>query len=340
VTNCAKKAGLVATGAVGMLALGVGVYLLVHREASRGGERASTKAKPNFPDLGPAEFLYLDSTRTDSYIAQIDGGSQEAENLSRKIKDSLSATLGAAKVVEAGVSEDEEEGEESEVRPTQASRFFALRTALGEAGDLNHPLAQAAQEKAEPSEGEFVEFSLPELFTPAYLRPYVVSRGTAALRAAFAKHRRRRGARERFLRGLGSEPRAMLAVRPKGKGVYLLPVEAQLLSSERSLLEGGGGSFTVVGKVVRSFPPRKDGSEPQYKDFAAREEWRPALEEAPGRLICRSSARCAKAQRAEPGRREPERQLKAARRRDLRALGHDTVIGNHGAVILPVAIYK
>lgn len=122
---------------------------------------------------------------------------------------------------------------------------------------------------------------------------------------------------------------------------YLMPLDAQLLTRERSLLKFGGGTFTVVGKVVRVFPSPGNGHLPAYVDSPTAETWSQPLTRAPLALLCRTDPRCTRVVRADEI--TPEDRLTAierSRARALEALAEQTVIPYRGAVILPIAIYK
>ncbi|HVY97122.1 MAG TPA: hypothetical protein VHA54_09210 [Solirubrobacterales bacterium] len=122
---------------------------------------------------------------------------------------------------------------------------------------------------------------------------------------------------------------------------YLMPLDAQLLTKERSLIKFGGGEFTVVGKVVRIFPEAGDRHRPAYVDSATIETWAQPLAHAPLALLCRTDPRCTGVIRADGVDAEKRRRvIERARRWDLEALGEQTEIPERGAVILPIAIYK
>ncbi len=133
--------------------------------------------------------------------------------------------------------------------------------------------------------------------------------------------------------------------RERGRVRYLMPLDARLLTRERSLVKAGGGDFTVVGKVVRVFPESPDDEPPAYVDSDARETWEPALLHAPKKLLCTTDARCRRrvdAIQQDPRLRKTEQheETREARCQDLAALKDQTEIPVRGAVILPVAIYK
>ena len=118
-------------------------------------------------------------------------------------------------------------------------------------------------------------------------------------------------------------------------------MSAELLTEEESLLARGGGKFTVVGKLVRSFPEEGDRQDPAYADSATLQTWDGALRTAPGELICRTDPRCEQTVRELHLRGTGRlKAIQAARRRELRALDKQTEIEKHGAVIIPIAIYK
>jgi hypothetical protein len=122
---------------------------------------------------------------------------------------------------------------------------------------------------------------------------------------------------------------------------YLMPMDAQLLTQERSLIKFGGGEFTVVGKIVRIFPGPGSDNLPAYVDSPTVETWAQPLAEAPLKLLCRTDPECTVKVRAE-GVTEGEREaaIHESRRRAIGALEEQTEIPKRGAVILPIAIYK
>ncbi len=122
---------------------------------------------------------------------------------------------------------------------------------------------------------------------------------------------------------------------------YLMPLDAQLLTKERSLIKYGGGEFTVVGKVVRIFPEAGDRHQPAYVDSSTAETWAQPLAHAPLALLCRTDPRCTRKIRRDGV--SPERRrriIDGARQLDLDTLAEQTEIPERGAVILPIAIYK
>ena len=122
---------------------------------------------------------------------------------------------------------------------------------------------------------------------------------------------------------------------------YLMPMDARLITEERSLIKFGGGEFTVVGKLVRSFPEKGDGEHPAYVDSPTLETWAQPLARAPLVLLCRTDPKCfAKLRR--PGFEADEHRgvLEESEDWALEALEEQTEIQRRGAVILPIAIYK
>jgi hypothetical protein len=120
--------------------------------------------------------------------------------------------------------------------------------------------------------------------------------------------------------------------------IYLMPMNARLLTRERSLLKYGGGEFTVVGKVVRVFPEHGEDNHPAYIDSPTVETWEQPLAHAPAKLLCSSDPRCAREENEHRGRQRSA--IHDSRQRDLGALEEETRISQRGAVILPIAIYK
>ncbi len=121
---------------------------------------------------------------------------------------------------------------------------------------------------------------------------------------------------------------------------YLMPMDARLITEERSLIKFGGGEFTVVGKLVRSFPERGDDEHPAYVDSPTLETWAQPLSRAPLVLLCRTDPKCVSLQRSrlDPGGRRQA--LEHSEDWALEALTEQTKIQRRGAVILPIAIYK
>jgi hypothetical protein len=122
---------------------------------------------------------------------------------------------------------------------------------------------------------------------------------------------------------------------------YLMPMDAALITKERSLIKFGGGEFTVVGKVVRIFPERGTRHVPAYVDSPTLETWEQPLAQAPLTLLCRTDPKCAQRLRAKHstsgGR---AKAIHHARVWAIEALTEQTEIPRRGAVIVPIAIYK
>jgi hypothetical protein len=346
------------------------IVLIVNGLSGHNGSHGN----PNFPEGGPAEFLYLDNARVAAYLGQINGGSFDKETIKNTATDSVNAKLSVPGTGEGGGEHSEESFVEREVKPTQASRFFALYQGMKQVElivpvrlrhfeeDLEGRKEGESDENLEGlEEGEFVSFKTTALRSPIYLNAYLASRRPATLTALFpggateqlkAKSTAERHASRRFVKRLGKNPRFVFSLHPEeaiGENaeaapkpfVYLLPMSAAQLTEERSLLKYGGGQFTVFGKVVRIFPELQHDHDPAYVDSPTLETWEQPIKSAPGELICRTDPRCAKNVRREKlrgGKRR--REIKASRTRELAALHEQTVIGQRGAVIIPVGIYK
>jgi hypothetical protein len=322
----------------------------------------------------PLEFLYLDNTRVQAYLAELDHGTFAEQNLRHKLVNKQEGGVGSGGAKVAASSEAEDFVERV-VTPTAASEFVELN-------DLLSPREFAVAKFGEDvrgamREGEFVVFRTHALRPPIYLNPYLAVKQAGTLSALFpmpSRHpaqravvERRREVSRQFKRQVGQDPRVVFALQAQNseevqKAKYLLPMSVGDLADERSLIKFGGGEFTVIGKIVRIFPGKgtaelKSGvlgrhdEELAYVDSPTRETWEHPLEHAPGELICRTSPRCV---REVERRRKPngegfrpkevgaKRQaaIRKTRRRMLKKLHNQTEIGKEGAVILPIAIYK
>ena len=342
---------------VGGLVLVVAIAAIaVHLIFGIGGKTSGSGGTAlNFPKGGPAEFLYLDSGRVGAFLAQFDGGSFSNEKQTHKLTDALKGSLNV-NGIEGGASRSEEDFIEREVTPTAASNFFTLYTAMKKQHEVRRVhLSHFESAVYSLPEGQFVSFKTPALLSPIYLNPYLASRRPHGLRDLFPPDGRggapphvtaERRAAWKFKNEVGKDPRVVFSLHTgrefhKKRFVYLLPMSAELLTEEQSLLSHGGGKFTVVGKLVRSFPEEGDTQNWAYIDLAALQTWEGALRAAPGELICRTDPRCVANVREHHLRGEGRLgAIKAARQRDLRALNEQTEIEKRGAVILPIAIYK
>jgi hypothetical protein len=196
-----------------------------------------------------------------------------------------------------------------------------------------------------------------------------------------ARVRRQRAGARRFRDEVGKDPRVVFALRPEIEGKrgphtarpplgkaraeelsprlrraeeraerkleaderieYLMPMDAQLITKERSLIKFGGGEFTVVGKVVRIFPEHGDRHDPAYVDSPTLETWEQPLAHAPLMLLCRTDPRCAARLRSKRSTAAQRRRaIHHAREWAIEALTEQAEIAKRGAVIVPIAIYK
>jgi hypothetical protein len=307
----------------------------------------------------PGEFMYLDSDRVAAYLAQMEGGTSFSEHLTEKLTTEASVKAGVGEAVSVGGTAQNERFVERTVTPTAASSFFRLLNELDEnSGEdsrtyltfLSRKLGHLAalQKKQGLSTGDFVKIKKAQLVPPRYINPYLVVRQAGTLPALFPTERtdpssrqeantQRRNA-ERFARQVGPNPRMVFVFRPQSEepstpatARYLLPMQYQELTDERSLLEGSGGGFTVVGKVVRIFrgPNGEGGS--GYIDSATRQTWGEPLKQAPRPLLKRGSLSCQNL--------PPRRTIRGCLAEKLTAQT-ELVPGESGAVIIPVAIYK
>jgi len=122
---------------------------------------------------------------------------------------------------------------------------------------------------------------------------------------------------------------------------YLMPMDARFITEERSLIKFGGGEFTVVGKLVRTFPEDGDSHHPAYVDSPTLETWARPLARAPLTLLCRTDPKCVERLRhPELSAKNRRAALEDAEDWALEALEEQTEIPRRGAVIIPIAIYK
>jgi hypothetical protein len=320
----------------------------------------------------PLEFLYLDSTRVEAYLAELDRGTFAEQSLRHKLvdKEEVEVSPTGAK---AGSSSETEDFIERVVTPTAASEFIELNDLLS---PQEFAIAQFRKRVYNVvHEGEFVVFRADALRPPVYLNPYLAVQQAGTLSALFpmpsrrpaqrAAVKHRREVSRQFKKQVGEDPRVVFALQVKHgtrvhRAKYLLPMSVGDLADERSLIKFGGGEFTVIGKVVRIFPEEgeqdsgirgRHGEKLSYVDSPTREIWEHPLEHAPGELICRTSPRCvreveerrnAKGQEVRAKKFGAERRaaILKTRQQMLTKLHNQTEIGKEGAVILPIAIYK
>lgn len=322
----------------------------------------------------PIEFLYLDGARVEAYLAQLDGGTFARQHLSQKLTEAASGEIAVPNAGKAGASFSEENFFEREVTATAASRFVELLHDLEGLDDEDAMrtigLRHFRETRCDLSEGHFVLFRTRTLRPPTYLNPYLAVRQAGTLSALFpmpsrnpakrALVEKRRKAALQFHNQVGVNPRVVFAIQPlvegeRGEIKYLLPMNVAQLTDERSLIKYGGGTFTVVGKVVRLYsevpdcpngerriqsqrPPNSDYA---YIDSPTRETWEHPLAGAPNELVCRTNYACAKAVRKRHLTGEERRsRIDDARDDILAKLTEQTRIERSGAVIIPVAIYK
>lgn len=283
---------------------------------------ADSDSGEGFPNDAPAEFLYLDSGRSASYLAQVSGGSFDEEKVVNKLTDSLNANLTFPGTGEAGATRARELLTERILQPTDASTYFRLSEKL-EDGHIDEVRLRHFKEDFERSldEGDFVSFKTTAMIAPLYMNAFLAVRQANTLEALFPQSAGRRRAARKFFEDVGPNPRAVFALRPTEKEtstggpggvgapargpedtppaeisrqpvVYLMPIRARSLTAERSLIKYGGGEFTVVGKVVRVFPAPSDLHTPPYIDSPTLETWEQPLKRAGGELLCRTEQKC------------------------------------------------
>jgi hypothetical protein len=346
---------------LGKVLLGLGVVALLaigYFTFKPGGSSEDVSSfEPTFPPGGPAEFLYLDASRVATYLGQVEGGKVDSENLTRKLTQNLNAKAASSQLGGVEATKARELFAERTVKPTAASSFFALRTRLRDANVVSEIRPRYFKEDVEPlREGTFVEFKTSALLSPIYINAYLAVLHAGTLAAIFPDSASKQAAAKSFFNEVGPTARAVFALQPyrrlpdsassgrlgRKPFVYLMPITAPLLTSERSLIKYGGGSYTVLGKLVRRFPESTSHHYPAYIDSATDETWERALALAPGELLCRTTPACARAIRLGGGLSGARRtkEIEATRTQILGALKKQTTIPHRGAVILPIGIYK
>jgi hypothetical protein len=323
---------------------------------------------PQFPANGPPEFLYLDGTRVLAYLAEFDGGNFTTKKLTEKSSNELSGSIGL-QGVEGGEKSQNVESTSKEIKATAAGNYIELLAKLENLHDglTTIGLGRFEHDVSKMTEGQFVRFQTHGLRPPIYLNPYLAVRQHETLSTLFPLPPKGEPGRERvslqranakrFSERVGDDPRVVFALRPlsekelegkqlrkpekKNQVQYLMPMDARLLTKERSLIKFGGGEFTVVGKVVRIFPEAGNHNSPAYVDSPTLETWQQPLAAAPLKLLCRTNPECATTVRKE-GVSVQESRLATleSRRTAIAALEAQTKIRRRGAVILPIAIYK
>jgi hypothetical protein len=359
------------TIACAVLALAA-VYFLVKKE-NKTSPRHTFKAR-----IGPVEFLYLDSTRMLSYLAQLEGGRAGALHRITKQIESASAGLSESGAT-ASAEEQQEEAVESTLSQVESSEMAILLKDLRE--DRVPRISVHSVDLTRRSglkrvrEGWLVLFQTRYLRRPGYIRPYEALSRAPTMAALFpetigdrrseARAERQRAMAREFKGEIGSDPPVTFDVAPPPRGggravKVLLPMQYADLT-ERSGFEEergrfGGGRLSVLGMVLRVFRGGERrggvaplcggtlrwcgrGIRPAYTDIATREAWEDPLKYVPGSLLGRISHDC----RAFWGIREQHpanREVIEGRHCLLTKLRRQTRLVAPGTVILPVAIFK
>lgn len=221
--------------------------------------------------LVPAEYIYLDNHRVDAYLGQLDNGSADEERRSATLSRRAEAKAHGGQVLEVGGSLQEDQFVERVVTRTAADRVFELRKRLRDdygrrALDLASPGDR--DELAKLRAGAFVELENARLQVPTYALPLPK---LAYARRAYAPEQapvkrlaltnllaRHADAVNRYLRGLGSDPRIPAVVRTAAppatqlpgaaeKFTIFVPLRYSKLSDAPGLM---AGRVTIFGKVI------------------------------------------------------------------------------------------
>lgn len=323
----------------------------------------------------PAEFLYLDNERVGAYIAQLTGGIAKSERLTETLTEEDNAKVSGNFFEVGASSQHQNFAERQVTPTAAAYYFRLLAILLQQDRLTDVSVENFDDFESLHDTGDFVRFHSRDVRTPIYANSYLVVRQAGTLKALFPtagldelereETLTRRENAKSYARQVGPNPRIVFALTPKPETEipkrstrcqskvapsreetearackddsvkFLMPVRYRQITDERSLIKDGGGSFTVVGKVVRLFPNGHRGRASAYVDSPTRETWEKPLEHVPGILLRYSSHKCANRE-ADQGD-EEENPLSTCVRSRLK---EQTEIPDRGAVILPIAIYK
>jgi len=237
------------------------------------GREAPVAAKPS-PDetfigkgeRAPREFVYLDNTRAEAYLSQLQAGNKKLLTISESHNAKVNAELGIGPV-KAGGEAGSEDAAETSMSPTASSNFqamisrltkLALYKDLGTAPDAKESdtNAKASQTGCIPDvvptgdslfarnwcgvyESAIVTF-VATLHKPLFVQAYL------KLRWADANSRLHKAGKE-LLKLIGDQPRVPVATTKRGLRI-IMPVQTALLSTEPTLFSP---RLRVVAKVVR-----------------------------------------------------------------------------------------
>jgi hypothetical protein len=254
--------------------------------------------------LLPAEYVYLDVSRVDAYLGQLDNGLSKSEKqaLSKSRAGNAGVNLGQA--ISAGVSGTSGESSERTVTPSEGDRFYQLLKQLkttfeNEPHELDmNKLEGVTHDARQIPAGDFIEIRHAKLLIPPFaLAVPKLSFGDQATVKGAKPVSRQAIARliahhptevKAYLKRFGSDPRFLLAI--KGQAVnderpltVLIPIRYGDLVDTVSLV---GDSLTVVGKVI--VQPKEQGQQgevsqpkPAYYDDEAAIAYKSALLHVP-----------------------------------------------------------
>jgi hypothetical protein len=306
-------------------------------------------------DVPPAEFVYLDTPRVLSYLAQLEGGLTSAVRQKVGVNDTASAGLSPASVATLSRTVEQQLSSEETVTPTVASRYSRferlIRLDRGTRKTLKHPgrwltdleMTVTADAPAQGvrnllaglPNGYFVRLQDARLCVPAYvallakladlptceprkrrLEPPLSRVRLKAAQSGLKRYRRRLGQGLTVPLIVQTLPFERKRGRPGKVASFVLLADYRALTADPAFLSG---VVTVVAKAVNTDAAGGSAKQSAYVDREALVSFTSALARAPASL--RRAAGL------------PARGWRRAVRRSLR-------VPPPMAVVAPIAIYK
>jgi hypothetical protein len=277
----AIAASFLATALAIVVVLTVTGHIPLHSNGPPSEERLP---KANVP---PLEYAYLDPARVDAYMGEATNGITTSEQRTKQLTRAINASLSAGAAVQAGASQQEEEGTMDTVEPKATDRMYEFLRLIREKGEVRYPggcngssnprhwignvddQLPAADVEAEVScigVGNFVRIDHVQLFVPPFAQALQRAQSATAFYGALPAPRHAftsptqstkvRSALHQYAKLVGSDPRMPFVAAPfggrrrVGNGVtFFLPMSYDDLTVEPSLLSS---SVTIVGKIIYS----------------------------------------------------------------------------------------
>jgi hypothetical protein len=285
----------------GLQYLSTGAYTLGAVAAAVIGATLLVKqVSPGAPQLLPAEYVYLDVSRVDAYLGQLDNGLSSSEKQALNHTHTTNTTVNLGQAISIGASGTGGESSERTVTPSEGDRFYQLLTQLKatfahEPNELDMSKPTSVTEDAERiSAGEFIEISHAKLLLPPFaLAIPKLSFGEQAPINNWKPVSREAVVRliahhpadvKAYLKRFGRNPRFLLTIKGRATGkekplTVFIPIRYGDLVNTVSLV---GDSLTVVGKVILQVKEREKTGQgkplkPAYYDDEAALTYKSAL---------------------------------------------------------------